>query len=143
MPNDDFPELSVHHVGVSVPDIDASIAWYGKMFGFTLEMRQHLPLIPAEIAFLRRGALRIELFQVNGAATLPPDRREPNLDVRTHGTKHLCYGVNDVPGTVFRLRSLGAEIVFEKTINGTPMAFIRDNAGNLIELIARATEAGG
>lgn len=90
LPNDDFPELSVHHVGVSVPDIDASIAWYGKMFGLTLEMRQHLPLIPAEIAFLRRGALRIELFQVNGAATLPPDRREPNRDVRTHGTKHCA-----------------------------------------------------
>jgi methylmalonyl-CoA/ethylmalonyl-CoA epimerase len=132
-----YPELIVDHIGISVPDLDASIAWYGRMFGFELEMRQHLPIIPADIAFLRRGDFRIELFQVEGAAPLPPERREPNLDLRTHGNKHLCWRLEDVPATVACLRERGADIVFEKTINGTPMAFIRDNAGNLIELIQR------
>jgi len=107
------------------------------MFGFDVEMRQHLPIIPADIAFLRRGDFRIELFQVEGAAPLPPERREPNLDLRTHGNKHLCWRLADVAGTVSALRARGADIVFEKIINGTPMAFIRDNAGNLIELIQR------
>lgn len=134
----DYPELIADHIGVSVPDIEASIAWYGRMFGFELEMRQYLPIIPAEIAFLRRGDFRIELFQVEGAAALPDDRREPNLDLRTHGNKHVCYRLADVPATVAGLRERGADIVFEKIINGTPMAFIRDNAGNLIELIQRA-----
>lgn len=133
----DYPELRTDHIGISVPDIDASIAWYGRMFGFTLELRQHLPIIPAEIAFLRHGEVRIELFQVDDAEPLPPGRREPNQDLRTHGNKHPCYGLADVPSTVARLRTLGADIVFEKTINGLPMAFIRDNAGNLIELIQR------
>jgi methylmalonyl-CoA/ethylmalonyl-CoA epimerase len=136
----DYPELTADHIGISVPDIDASIAWYGRMFGFELEMRQHLPIIPAEIAFLRRDGFRIELFQVEGAAPLPPERREPNLDLRTHGNKHVCYRLADVPGTVAVLRERGADIVFEKIINGTPMAFIRDNAGNLIELIQRSPD---
>jgi methylmalonyl-CoA/ethylmalonyl-CoA epimerase len=134
-----YPELIADHIGISVPDLDASIAWYGRMFGFELEMRQHLPIIPADIAFLRRGDFRIELFQVEGAAALPSDRREPNLDLRTHGNKHVCYRLADVPATVAGLRGRGADIVFEKVINGTPMAFIRDNAGNLIELIQRAS----
>lgn len=137
MHSDDYPELHADHIGISVPDIDASIAWYGRMFGFTLEMRQHLPVIPAEIAFLRRGEVRIELFQIDGAKPLPPERREPNEDLRTHGNKHPCYRLVDVPGTVASLRARGADIVFEKVINGTPMAFLRDNAGNLIELMQR------
>lgn len=137
MQTTDYPELVPDHIGISVPDIDAAIDWYGSMFGFELEMRQHLPIIPADIAFLRRGDFRIELFQVAGAAALPPERREPNQDLRTHGNKHVCYRLADVPATVATLRDRGADIVFEKTINGTPMAFIRDNAGNLIELIQR------
>lgn len=137
MATTDYPDLVADHIGISVPDIDASIGWYGRMFGFEVEMRQHLPLIPAEIAFLRKGDVRVELFQVEGAAPLPPERREPNLDLRTHGNKHACWRLVDVPGTVAALRERGAEIVFENNINGTPMAFIRDNAGNLIELIQR------
>lgn len=132
-----YPDLIADHIGISVPDLDASIDWYGRMFGFELEFRQHLPIIPADIAFLRRGDFRIELFQVEGAAPLPLERREPNLDLRTHGNKHVCWRLADVPATVAALRGRGADIVFEKTINGTPMAFIRDNAGNLIELIQR------
>lgn len=130
-----LPVLKPHHVGISVPDLQASIDWYGRMFGFEVETRVYIDLIPAHIAFLRLGDFRIELFQVEGAAALPPDRREPNLDVRTHGNKHLCYALQDVPATVAGLREKGADIVFEKVIQGTPMAFIRDNAGNLVELM--------
>ncbi len=132
---DSFAAMVPHHVGVSVPDLDESIAWYGRMFGFEVETRAFIDIIPAEVAFLRRGSFRIELFQVAGAAPLPADRREPNRDVRTHGTKHLCYAVRDMGGTVAELRGRGADVVFEKTVQGTPMAFIRDNAGNLIELL--------
>lgn len=132
---DSFPDIKPHHVGISVPDLDASIEWYGRMFGFEVEMRAFIDIIPAHVAFLRRGDFRIELFQVEGAAPLPADRREPNLDVRTHGNKHLCYAVRDVPATVRVLRERGADIVFEKVVQGTPMAFLRDNAGNLIELL--------
>lgn len=130
-----YPEIKPHHVGVSVPDMDAAIDWYRRMLGFDLEMRTFIEIIPAEVAFIRRGDFRIELFQVAGAAPLPAERREPNLDVRTHGNKHLCLAVQDVPVAVQGLREKGADIVFEKVVQGTPMAFIRDNSGNLIELI--------
>lgn len=132
-----FPDIRPDHIGVSVPDIDASLAWYSRMFGFEVEMQAFIDIIPAHVAFLRRGDFRIELFQVEGAAPLPADRREPNLDVRTHGNKHICYAVSDVPATVAGLRAKGADVVFEKVVQGTPMAFIRDNAGNLIELLQR------
>lgn len=130
-----LPEIRPHHVGISVPEIDAAIGWYQRMLGFELEMRAFIDIIPAEVAFVRRGDFRLELFQVAGAAPLPAERRDPNQDVRTHGNKHLCLAVLDVPGTVAGLREKGADVVFEKVVQGTSMAFIRDNSGNLLELI--------
>lgn len=128
-------QIRPHHVGISVPDIDAAIGWYQRMLGFELEQRAFIDIIPAQVAFVRCGDFRLELFQVEGAAPLPDERREPNQDVRTHGNKHLCLAVPDVVATVATLRRKGADIVFEKVVQGTAMAFIRDNSGNLLELI--------
>ncbi|MCA0242176.1 MAG: VOC family protein [Proteobacteria bacterium] len=127
--------LRAHHYGISVPDLDAALAWYRRMLGFELEERLFIDKIPAHIAFVRRGDFRIEIFQVEGAAPLPPDRRVPNLDLRTHGNKHPCFEVPDVPAAVARLREAGADIAFELTVDGNPTAFVRDCAGNLIELL--------
>lgn len=57
-----LPEIRPHHIGISVPDIDAAICWYQRMFGFVQEMRDFIDIIPAEVAFIRRGDFRLELF---------------------------------------------------------------------------------
>ncbi|TKC86987.1 VOC family protein [Trinickia terrae] len=130
-----MPVLRAHHFGVSVPDLDAAVDWYSRMLGFQLETRMTIDKIPARVAFLRRESFRIELFEVPGAAPLPDERRVPNLDLRTHGNKHMCFEVPDVPKAVAALREQGADIAFEVTVDGNPTAFIRDVCGNLIELL--------
>jgi methylmalonyl-CoA/ethylmalonyl-CoA epimerase len=142
MAADDFPAVTrwrAHHFGISVPDLNAAIAWYRDMLGFEVEKRVSIPQIPAEIAFVRRGDFRIEIFQVEGAAPLPADRRIPNRDLHTHGNKHMCFEVPDVPAAVKRLRERGADIAFEISAehhpDGNPTAFVRDVAGNLIEFL--------
>jgi methylmalonyl-CoA/ethylmalonyl-CoA epimerase len=130
-----LPALRAHHFGVSVPDLDAAIAWYERALGFRLEQEAVIEKIPARVAFLHRDRFRIELFEVPGAAPLPDDRRTPNLDLRTHGNKHLCFEVSDVPGAVATLRTANVDIAFEVVVDGAPVAFIRDVCGNLIELI--------
>jgi len=127
--------LRAHHFGISVPDLAAALAWYDTMLGFALEERLFIDKIPAHVAFVKRGDFRIEIFEVQGAATLPPDRRVPNLDLKTHGNKHLCFEVPDVPAAMAALRAAGADIAFELTVNGNPTAFVRDCAGNLIEFL--------
>jgi methylmalonyl-CoA/ethylmalonyl-CoA epimerase len=130
-----LPVLRPHHFGISVPDLDAAVAWYSRMLGFTLEQQLMVEKIPARIAFVRRDHYRIEIFEVPGAAPLPADRRVPNLDLRTHGNKHMCFEVPDVPAAVAALRAAGADIAFEIVVDGNPTAFIRDVSGNLIELL--------
>jgi methylmalonyl-CoA/ethylmalonyl-CoA epimerase len=127
--------LRPHHFGISVPNLDAAVDWYQRMLGFSLEERLFIDKIPAHIAFVRRADFRIEIFQVEGAAPLPDDRRVPNLDLKTHGNKHMCFEVPDVPAAVAALRTAGADIAFETRVDGNPTAFVRDCAGNLIEFL--------
>jgi methylmalonyl-CoA/ethylmalonyl-CoA epimerase len=125
-----------HHAGVSVPDLEASIDWYRRVLGFEVVRRQRIESIPAEIAVLKHGAMHIELFQAEGAKALPPERREPDSDVRTHGNKHIAFGVADVDAFAQELRRRGADVVWVKHFpHGGANIFIRDNAGNLIEFL--------
>ena len=124
-----------HHGGVSVPNLDESIAWYRDVLGFEVAERIKIPTIPAEIAMMRNGPLHMELFQVHGAKTLPVERREPDSDLHTHGNKHVSFAVGNVQEFAAELRRRGADIVWVKEMKHGSNIFIRDNAGNLIEFV--------
>ncbi len=126
--------FQAHHVGLSVPDIEASVDWYVRILGFQLEKKMEIPPIGAKIAWIKNGDFRIELFQMQGAAPLPEDRRIPNKDLLTHGWKHLSIQVEDPASTLAQLKENGVEIAMENVVDGKAMGFIRDNAGNLIEI---------
>jgi methylmalonyl-CoA/ethylmalonyl-CoA epimerase len=131
-----------HHVGVSVPDLQASMDWYQRVLGFTLLRRVRIESIPAEVAFLKHGAMHVELFEVAGAKALPAERREPDSDVRTHGNKHISFAVADVDVFAQELRRRGADVVWVKHFpHGGANIFIRDNAGNLIEFVQASRDA--
>ena len=134
-------EIKPLHVGVSVPDVSASIAWYEEMLGFRLVFDKYIEQLPARVAFMKQGDFSIELFEVEGAAPLPADRRVPNLDIRTHGTKHVAYAVKDLKTLMESLKSKGVDVAMDLfPMEGDLVAFIRDNTGNLIELIQQQTE---
>ena len=128
-------DLKHHHGGVSVPDLEASIQWFARVLEFEVENRFEIPAIPAKVAMLRRGNLRVELFEVPGARALPEERRQPNTDLRTHGNKHLAFAVKDAVATAEVLKARGADIVFVGHFEFGANVFIRDNAGNLIEFV--------
>ncbi|MFT4089452.1 MAG: VOC family protein [Asticcacaulis sp.] len=124
-----------HHGGVSVPDLDEAIKWYSEKLGFSVEARFDIPPIPAEVAMLVNGDLRIELFEVPGAAPLPPERRQPNTDVKTHGNKHMSFAVACVEPFAEELEKRGVDIVWVRRFEFGANIFIRDIAGNLIEFV--------
>jgi methylmalonyl-CoA/ethylmalonyl-CoA epimerase len=134
-----------HHGGVSVPDLDAAIAWWRTVLGFEVAERFPIPAIPADVAMLVNGPLHIELFQVAGAKPLPDERRQPDIDVYTHGNKHMSFAVDNVREFAAELRRRGADIVWVKEMKHGSNIFIRDNAGNLIEFVQspKPTESAG
>jgi methylmalonyl-CoA/ethylmalonyl-CoA epimerase len=137
LPPADHPfDVLPHHCGLSVPDLEAAIVWYREMLGFALEMRQEMTHVPLKGAFLKRGDYRIELFEVPGARPLPPERRNVDEDLRTHGTKHMALMVPSVRQALEFLRARGVEVAMEPMeVEGTVACYIRDNSGILIELV--------
>jgi methylmalonyl-CoA/ethylmalonyl-CoA epimerase len=128
-------DLKHHHGGISVPELAPAIAWYQDVLGFEVERQFHIPHIPADIAMLKRGDLRIELFQPVNGQEPHADRRTPDLDARTFGNKHVAFAVPDVDAAEAVLRARNVDIVFVKRNAIGANIFLRDNFGNLIELV--------
>jgi len=148
-----LPQIAIHHFSVSVPDLEGSIAWYSEILGFAVESRFEIEPLSAKAAFLKRGDLRLELWQVSGGEPVPESRRDPNSDLRTAGTKHVAFAVANLQRCLAELVKRGVDIAAVQRDPAEPMlpdpdpaapgktpafaAFIRDPGGTLIELLDR------
>jgi methylmalonyl-CoA/ethylmalonyl-CoA epimerase len=130
--------LNVHHTGIAVADLEASIATYALLFGATLERRETLADQGVEAASLRVGSSRIELLRALGPDT-PVGRF---LSRRGPGLHHVAFEVEDLVAELARLRSEGAELIDEQPrpgLFGHEVAFVHPDAtgGVLAEFVAR------
>ena len=128
-----YLELRPHHCGISVPNLEASIAWYRDMLGFSVEIRGTNEKAHAEVAFIKHGDFCIELFEVAGAAPMPQSRRHPDTDIVTHGTKHIAFEVQDIRRLMDTLKQRDVDVVWERPLS----AYIRDNSGVLLEFVQK------
>lgn len=130
-----LPAMRLHHGATSVPDLQASVDWYTRVLEFEVEKRFDIPGQDTSVAMMKRGDLRIELFAAKGSLAAPPHRREPNTDFRTQGNLHVAFAVADVHAFADELRNRGADVVWVRDFEFGSSAFVRDNAGNLIEFL--------
>lgn len=128
-------DFTFHHGGVSVPSLDEAIDWYGRVLGFVVEKRFYIEAARSHVAMVRKGALRFELFEVEGAAPLPDERRHPPSDIKTHGNKHVAFRVDDLEAFLVEMEGKGADIAFVVREAFGKGCFLRDCAGNLIEFV--------
>ena len=131
-------DLTPLHQGISVPDVDAAVCWYRDVFGFEVVSEEFAPPLNCRIVFLEKDGFQLELFQYMGedGKPLPEERKTPNEDIKTCGTKHVAYGVSNMAETVAHLQEKQVDIAMGPfPMNGDLVCFIRDNSGTLIELI--------
>jgi methylmalonyl-CoA/ethylmalonyl-CoA epimerase len=128
-------DFTFHHGGVSVPSLDAAIAWYGRVLGFELEKRFYIEAARSHTAMIRKGPLRFELFEVAGAAPLPAHRRHPPSDAATHGNLHVAFRIADLDAFLDEMAHKQVDIAFVVREDFGRGCFIRDCAGNLIEFV--------
>ena len=131
--------LKPHHVGISVSNLDASIAWYQKHLDFELQWSKDFPAIKTKIAFLKHGDFQIELFEHYKTKPMAAHRKHPLTDMQHQGTKHFCFVMTKSIEDLFKkFVADNVDIVFGPILSPPKdalMGFIRDLDGTLIEII--------
>jgi catechol 2,3-dioxygenase-like lactoylglutathione lyase family enzyme len=140
----------IDHVGLTVTDLDAAIAWYGAVFGLEVlsgpdaiggsEERVRDIFGPDvadfRIAYLDSGnGTRLQLFEFTTPAV---ERRTESFEFWFTGISHIGLGCDNVEAAVARLEAHGGRR--RSAIHGAPpgpvYCYCEDPDGNVIELIA-------
>ncbi len=129
--------LNVHHVGIAVDDLDASIELYAELFGAAVEHRETVDEQGVEAASLHIGASRLELLRPLGPET-PVGRF---LTGRGPGLHHVAFEVADLAAELARLRASGVRLIDEsprRGLFGLQVAFVHPEAtgGVLAEFVS-------
>jgi glyoxylase I family protein len=145
----------LHHVGLTVSDLEASLRFWGDALGMQTVVRQerqggYLEAIVREPGAhvlqaqleLQDGGARVELFQY----VAPPGER---VDARPRdvGFAHVAVRCTDVDGLVERLVAAGGEafgdvIEVDAGVNrGARAVYVRDPDGHVVELFSPATSS--
>lgn len=108
----------VHHVSLNVDDNDKAARFYTDVLGLELLPR---PDFGFKGTWLRAGNQEIHLIEVK--------------DHRVPGGEHFAFQVDDIDATCAELAAHGVKVSKPMDIPGAGrQAFLRDPAGNLLEL---------
>ncbi len=129
-------KVKLHHVAMSVNDLEESVAWYEEMFGMKVVHTMTIEHTGSKIAFVANEDFVIEMLQVPGSAPNPKERNHPDTDNAVQGFKHYCITVENNKEFIKGLVEKGVKIVFEFQPGGEESycAFINDPTGNVIEI---------
>jgi catechol 2,3-dioxygenase-like lactoylglutathione lyase family enzyme len=149
--------LAVNHVGITVPDIQAAIAWYGEVFGFHCIMGPRVlrasSAATAETAsilgpefgvayqahLLTAGGVGLELFQF---VEPPVAEAEPGLGYRRRGPWHVCFTHPDVAEQLAIIVAHAGEQLspIADFVPGRPwqLVYCRDPWGTVLEIMSNS-----
>ncbi|WP_375387069.1 VOC family protein [uncultured Amnibacterium sp.] len=131
---------AIDHVGLSVGDLDAQLAWYAAAFGWRVAAPFAIPPLGLRGAFVvSEDGQAIELLerQGSGGGLRAPD---PQAALLTRGLGHVCVRVDDTDAWHARLLAAGAEERLppgDAPEPGVRFSFVADPEGNLVELLDR------
>lgn len=138
--------LRMDHVSVVVDDLAAAVAFFGALGmevegetpveGPAVDRLSGLDGVRADIAMMRTpdGHGRIELTKYHVPAALGAE--SAYAPVNTLGLRSVMFAVDDLEGTIDRLRPHGAELVGEVVRYGDSyrLGYVRGPAGVIVAL---------
>ena len=103
-------ELKPLHCCISVSDVAQAVDWFERILGFEFVREGDMGHLGFKIAFVRNGDFQIELFEHSESKPASPASHIPDEDVRTRGTKHICFQVPDLPSLVEHFKAHNVRI---------------------------------
>ena len=129
----------INHVCIAVSDIEATIAFYQRVFGVG----------DAEVEEVEDQGVRASLIRVGGSQIEFIQPTDPNggvarfIERKGEGMHHICFEVDDIQGTLDVLAAEGVRLIDKVPREGLSgeIAFIhpRSTGGVLVELVDAAT----
>ena len=128
-------QIRANHVGMSVSDLEEAVEWFDRVLGFKLDRRAEMA--GCQIAFIKNDDFSIELFQHPEARPASSERSVPNEDIKTLGTKHVCFVVPDLDAMLghFAANNVNVALGPLTAPDGYKVAFIHGPDKVLIEFI--------
>jgi catechol 2,3-dioxygenase-like lactoylglutathione lyase family enzyme len=138
-PSSKLAAMTGHHVGIRVPDFEASKNWFIEKLDFRVV--HTWPYEDQRLAYMappNDDNFFIEILGGGDPHPIPkPVWKDLGDSLRLAGYHHACFTVQDIQATVAELRRRGVNIVTEPfvlPVVGRKLAFFADPFGNLFEL---------
>jgi catechol 2,3-dioxygenase-like lactoylglutathione lyase family enzyme len=127
-------ELRPLHCGISVSNLAQAVEWFERVLGFEFVREEDMGHLGFRIAFVRSGDFFIELFEHSESRPAPPESKIPDEDVRTQGTKHICFQVDDLDSLVDHFKAQDVHLAMGPlAAAGLNVVFVHGPDGVLIE----------
>ena len=125
----------VDHVGVAVKDIEASLAFFKKVFDMPDAQIELLEDQGVRATLIKVGQTRLELLE----PTSPESGVGRFIERRGEGLHHLAFNVTDISGKLQTLKTLGVDLIDQTPREGLSgaIAFVHPRSvfGILTELV--------
>lgn len=129
-----MPELRIHHIALNCDDPSAVERYYTAHFGFT-RVRVLDGGDDSQVVFLRGGGILLELFR---AAQANPLRPAESDGFQWSGVRNFSFEVDNVDAKLAQMGRAAivtfGPINFDAIIPGWRSAWLRDPAGNIIQI---------
>lgn len=135
--------MRIDHVAIAVRDLDAAIAYYGDVLGFTLQERRQISgrISGMDSAVMEAGGVKFVLVQGDS----PESNVSRYIEAYGPGVQHVAIEVPDPQEAIDDLRRRGADLL-TGIIRGPGLDQIftkrEPNSGIQLEIIARAENDG-
>lgn len=128
--------FKIHHVSISVSDLNKSIEFYG-IFGFQKLVQWDAPDGSMKVAHLKLGDCMLEIFSFKNHTDAPISSQKIETDLPVLGVKHFGLKVNSIRETKILLQqqNIVGDVTITKGHTGVEYFFIKDPDGILIEIV--------
>lgn len=136
----------LHHVAISVSDLDAGTAFYCDAFGFEVQSQGGwdgdrpasdrvigLEGTSCRMAMLAHHNVYLEMWEYHAPEPKPLD---PKYSPADHGLAHICFQVTDIEAEYERLLEAGMTFHAPPAVlgGGSAAVYGRDPFGNIVEI---------
>ncbi|MDQ1297433.1 MAG: methylmalonyl-CoA/ethylmalonyl-CoA epimerase [Bacteroidota bacterium] len=125
----------IEHIGIAVTDLEASVAFYEKVFDMKCYKIEEVPEQKVRTAFFMVGETKLELLE----STDPEGPVGKFIEKKGEGFHHLAFAVSNIEEQLKHAEEQGVkliDIIPKKGAEGLDIAFLhpKSTAGVLIEI---------